>query len=377
MRNVLLVGCCYTGEPIPDTHIDVLGLCRPSVDKARAAYALYEYDLIIINPLSYSHFIFGGPTKHSDSPSELWELKAESNQFDLDTIFDRYDRAQEMSAALEQGTRVIWLMAHEKRTKFFGVRSLYDGYLNNAPRSTMNAGLIYEKKTRRLTTSDQVDHFGPYFDQLRADGWSLCLDGHGPALEPFAFSPEGYVLGGRISVGEGGQGWLMTPPTTEAAANILVRCALDIQPSVTEPPAISRSPYHGIFLSHTSADKPFVRELKRRLEAHGVTDVWLDEAEILIGDSLIKKIDDGLRKTRYIAVVLSSRSIKSPWVERELEIALTREISSGEVVVLPILYEKCEVPSFLTGKLYADCTSAEEFDESIEKLLRRLKVSAG
>lgn len=376
MRNVLLIGCSYTGEPIPDTRIEVLGLCRPGVDKNRAAYALYEYDVIIINPRSYSHFIFGVPTKHSDSPSELWELKGENKLFDLDTIFDRHDRTQEMAAALEQGSRVIWLMAPEKRIHFFGARSLYDGYLYSPARSVMNSGLLYEKKSRRLKTSGQVGSFGPYFEQLQIDGWSLCLDGHAPVLEPFAFSPEGYVLGGKVSAGDGAQGWLLTPPTSEAAANALVHCALDFQPSATLPSASSGSPYHGIFLSHTSADKPFVRELKRRLEAHGVTDIWLDEAEILIGDSLIKKIDEGLRKTRYIAVVLSSRSIKSAWVEKELEIALSREISSGEVVVLPILYEKCEVPSFLAGKLYADCTTDEEFDESIEKLLRRLKSSA-
>jgi hypothetical protein len=55
--------------------------------------------------------------------------------------------------------------------------------------------------------------------------------------------------------------------------------------------------YDGIFLSHTSEDKPFVRRLKESLENHGVTKVWLDEAEIQIGDSLIQKIDEGLRMT--------------------------------------------------------------------------------
>lgn len=58
-NNVLLVGCRYAGPSIPDTQIEVLGLCRPSIDSERAAYALYEYDVIIINPQSYSHFIFG------------------------------------------------------------------------------------------------------------------------------------------------------------------------------------------------------------------------------------------------------------------------------------------------------------------------------
>ncbi|MDG1444635.1 MAG: hypothetical protein P8R02_18315, partial [Pseudomonadales bacterium] len=58
-KKVLLVGLDYTGPKILDVDIETLGLCRPEVDEDRAAYALYEYDLIIINPKSYSHFIFG------------------------------------------------------------------------------------------------------------------------------------------------------------------------------------------------------------------------------------------------------------------------------------------------------------------------------
>nr|WP_262377454.1 toll/interleukin-1 receptor domain-containing protein [Pseudomonas veronii] len=72
---------------------------------------------------------------------------------------------------------------------------------------------------------------------------------------------------------------------------------------------------------------------------------------------------------------MSAKSVKSPWVERELEIAIHREISTGEVVVLPLLYEQCDLPLFLVGKLYADFTSPDSYDEGVGKLLRRLKVS--
>ncbi|MNF70285.1 TIR domain protein [compost metagenome] len=236
-------------------------------------------------------------------------------------------------------------------------------------RKLIESSTLYEKKSRRLVTTDNVGEFRPYFEQLQTDGWSMCLSDHDVKFEAFAMTPEGYSLGGRVIV-DSSYGWLLTPPTTQEATDILVRCALGI-----DPIEVPRSAYHGIFLSHTSADKPFVRELKASLESQGVKDVWLDEAEIMVGDSLTKKIDEGLKKTRYIAVVLSSRSVKSPWVERELEIAINREISTGEVVVLPLLYEKCELPTFLSGKLYADFTSAAEFDESVGKLLRRLKTT--
>lgn len=367
-KNVLLVGCSYAGPPIPDTQIDVLGLCRPSIDQERAAYALYEYDVIIINPQSYSHFIFGERRLHSDAVNELWDLKHENNDHDLDSVFDHHDRVQEMSAALAQGTRVIWLLAEPKHTKFFGLRSVFLGYANEVARKLVESGTLHQKKSRRLTTTDAIGELEPYFNRLQSDGWSMCLSDHNDSIEPFAYTPEGYTLGGVVKVGTS-NAWLLTPPPNQEATDVLIRCSLGI-----DPDAVPRSNYHGIFLSHTSSDKPFVRELKSRLESHGVKDVWLDEAEILVGDSLTKKIAEGLKKTKYIGVVLSETSVKSPWVERELEIAIDREISTGEVVVLPLLYEKCDLPEFLKGKLYADFTTPAGYDEALAKLLRRLKT---
>jgi hypothetical protein len=366
-KNILLVGCTYTGSLIPDTKFDVLGLCRPRIASDRAAFALYEYDVIVINPASYSHFLFGTASSHSKSPNELWDLKAENNDYDLDTAFDYGDRCKELAAAISQGTRVIWLLAPQKHIKFFGSRSVYLGYANVTASNLVESGTLHEKKSRRLTLQAAIGEFRPYFDRLQSDGWTFCLSDFNDNLESFAESPEGYCLGGRVKVG-GAVAWLLTPPTTQEATDILIRCALGL-----EPKDVAESAFHGIFLSHTGADKPFVRDLKQKLESHGVKDIWLDEAEIMIGDSLTKKIKEGLKKTKYIGVVLSPRSIKSAWVERELEIAINREISTGEVAVLPLLYETCDLPAFLVGKMYADFTSPTDYDESLGKLLRRLK----
>ena len=366
-KNVLLVGCSYTGTSIPDTNFDVLGLCRPSIDNTRAAYALYEYDVIIINPQSYSHFIFGAPTSHSDSDNELWDLKKEKHDYDLDDAFDSNDRSVELKAAIAAGTRVVWLLAKPKNTKFYGMRNVYSGYANLTAKKLVESGTLHEKKSRRLQLTTEAEEFHPYFERLQIEGWNLCLADHNDKMQPFALTPEGYTLGGRVLV-SGSYAWLVTPPPSQAAMNLLIQGAIGLSSS-----AVPRDVFHGIFLSHNSEDKPFVRELKTRLEAHGVKEVWLDEAEILIGDSLTKKIADGLTKTKYIAAVLSPRSVKSLWVERELEVAINREISTGEVVVLPLLYEKCELPTFLVGKMYADFTSPAAYDDGVAKLLRRLK----
>jgi hypothetical protein len=162
---------------------------------------------------------------------------------------------------------------------------------------------------------------------------------------------------------------LLTPPTSQAAEDQLIRDSLALKKADAK-----QEEYHGIFLSHTATDKRFVRRLRDDLLEHGVPRVWVDEAEIEIGDSLMAKIEEGMKETRYIGVVLSSRSIKAPWVKKELEMAMNHEIARGEVVVLPLLYEKCDLPGFLRGKLYADFTDSEAYEEVLRKLLRRLRI---
>jgi len=128
-----------------------------------------------------------------------------------------------------------------------------------------------------------------------------------------------------------------------------------------------------IFMSHSSKDKFFVRNLSERLESYGIK-VWMDEAEINIGDSLTEKISEAIESTDYVGVVLSHNSINSEWVQRELQIALQKEIKGRRVVVLPILIENVEIPAFLRDKLYADFTDPEKFDTELSKLLKTLGV---
>lgn len=70
-----------------------------------------------------------------------------------------------------------------------------------------------------------------------------------------------------------------------------------------------------VFLSHSHQDKPFARRLTADLR-HAGHIVWIDEAEILVGDSLIEKIRDGIGSVDYVAAILSRSSIDSEWVKR-------------------------------------------------------------
>lgn len=130
-----------------------------------------------------------------------------------------------------------------------------------------------------------------------------------------------------------------------------------------------------IFLSHTWADKPFARRLSCDLEKAGAV-VWLDEAEIKIGDSLIEKIREGIDSVDYLAVILSPDAVSSTWVQKEVDIAMNQEIKGKQVKVLPLLYKECSLPWFLEGKMYADFTNNEKYPFALSQLLIRLDLDS-
>ncbi len=90
-----------------------------------------------------------------------------------------------------------------------------------------------------------------------------------------------------------------------------------------------------LFISHASEDKDdFVRPLAETLKSAGFG-VWYDEYELTMGDSLLRRIDDGLKKADYGVVVLSKSFFAKEWPRRELEGLLALE-DANRKLILPV-----------------------------------------
>lgn len=104
---------------------------------------------------------------------------------------------------------------------------------------------------------------------------------------------------------------------------------------------------YDVFISHASEDKDdIVRPLAHALRDRDL-DVWYDEFELRIGDSLRRKIDKGLANSRFGIVVLSDHFFAKGWPNYELDGLVTKGIS-GEQVILPIWHNitKSQVISY-------------------------------
>lgn len=112
-----------------------------------------------------------------------------------------------------------------------------------------------------------------------------------------------------------------------------------------------------VFLCHSSSDKGFVRMVNDDLVRLGAQ-TWIDENNVVVGDSIVGKIEEGLKSCQFMAVFLSPESVKSMWTKREWQSFLARQLSGSLITVLPVLVKECEIPSILSDLKYANFTKS-------------------
>jgi len=129
-----------------------------------------------------------------------------------------------------------------------------------------------------------------------------------------------------------------------------------------------------IFISHSSQDHDFVHTLVNNLKNLGLS-IWVDYAELRVGDSIVTGISNALREADYFVVILSRASVKSKWMNAELSSALMEQLSGRGIAILPVLIEECELPPLLRDRVYADFR--QNYQTGIEKLAEVIKWATG
>src|SRR2546427_3209102 len=83
-----------------------------------------------------------------------------------------------------------------------------------------------------------------------------------------------------------------------------------------------------LFISHSSRDDAFVRDLRATLADHG-QDGWIDSRELRGGDPLWLEIQRAIEGASAYAVVISPDTLQSKWVGKELRHALDVQKQRG------------------------------------------------
>lgn len=79
-----------------------------------------------------------------------------------------------------------------------------------------------------------------------------------------------------------------------------------------------------VFLSFGWEDRDLAGRIADALQSHGIS-TWWSEWEIKAGDSLRRKIDQGIGDCTHFIVLLTPTSIDRPWVQEEMDAGFVQE----------------------------------------------------
>jgi small GTP-binding protein len=122
-----------------------------------------------------------------------------------------------------------------------------------------------------------------------------------------------------------------------------------------------------VFLSHSSKDKPVVREIAKRLRSDGLR-VWFDEWILKPGDHVQAKIEEGLEQSRVLVFCMSANAFGSDWARLESYTFRFRDPLNKELRFIPLRLDEAPVTGSLAQFLYIKW-GATDREQEYPKLL--------
>ncbi len=126
-----------------------------------------------------------------------------------------------------------------------------------------------------------------------------------------------------------------------------------------------------VFISYAQADQSVAQQIASGLRDAGLK-VWFDEWALLPGDSIRERIEEGLRASDLLLVLLSPSAVSSRWITMEWNAALSRELSARDVTVIPALITDCKIPPVLASRPYLDLRT--DLKSGIGRLIEQLGI---
>ena len=128
-----------------------------------------------------------------------------------------------------------------------------------------------------------------------------------------------------------------------------------------------------VFISHSSLDKEFARKLASDLNTCRKIEVWFDEFDIQIGDSIPHKVEQGIQSADAFICILSPNFVDSDWAANEWAAAAMR---AEKVKIFPVMYKDCKIPALLRSCAFADFREPTRYESSLVDLLSAFGINA-
>jgi hypothetical protein len=143
--------------------------------------------------------------------------------------------------------------------------------------------------------------------------------------------------------------------------NVLV---LDIYPSREMAQA---------FISYSQEDAPAAERLVAELEKRGMSVVGLHD-QTPLGADLVQTIEQSVKSSDVVLVVVSPSSVGSPWVAAETFLAMSQARSHGHPLVVPVLLQRdVQLPILLRHIQGITLFDRERAERQLDELARSIE----
>lgn len=132
---------------------------------------------------------------------------------------------------------------------------------------------------------------------------------------------------------------------------------------------------YDVFISYSHRDYDWVHTwLVPRLRDAGLS-VCIDDEAFDIGISTLVNIENAMKASRHILLVLTPAWVASQWTNFESILSQTKDLIGLQQRTLPLLREMCEVPSRIAILTYANLTGTRDDAVELRKIVRAIQQS--
>lgn len=154
-------------------------------------------------------------------------------------------------------------------------------------------------------------------------------------------------------------------------------------------PKVNNSDPIDLFLCHNGADKPWVEKLAEHVESETVDGsaagrplkVFFDKWDIDVGQNFIERLNNGLARARYVAVVISPEFLAAPWPTFEWTHIISDDPTNKRGRLIPLFIRstsldgkaQVDLPAPFKALNWIDFRSEKAFKKSYQRLIRKVR----
>lgn len=133
----------------------------------------------------------------------------------------------------------------------------------------------------------------------------------------------------------------------------------------------TQSPFVHVYMAYCREDRAVIRKVAAFFRQQGVR-YFLDEKEIVLGDSIPAKVSEGLGSYTHFLLFWSQAAVRSRFLDSEWGTAFMKEVYESKPL-LPVLLDGADLPNILSHKSFLVLDAGEGLARGMAAILKAIR----